>query len=326
MARLHLVLLRWKIKIRRRFASIAAFHVPHDRVSQFLAVEILSFASLFGIAMGLLEYHRFYAAIVLFSLGCLILGLRLLIACFLIGNRFKWLTAILVVLGTISGTNYLVGVVIQAESEYYATIEQTDEAMSVAAPKKLPTKNTQTLASPEHGPPPSVLSIRALATNIAYPDGTKIAGIDWKKNYGFVRLTVDIPKDEMIHDLQLAVQIPVGGRIFDAGQLSDISGVEFHPPEPPDVETHLQAKSGGDITVSSRDDFEIQGIKMSGRMWNIFCPRLEGTSELRLVLATATDQGSHVIGTNLHITGNYELKPSLGNIDVPVDETVPIQR
>jgi hypothetical protein len=143
MVRPYLVFLRWKIKVRSRLQAVTSFHISHDKFRQVLTVEILSFASLFGIAMGLLEYHRFYAAIILFAIGSLILGIRLLIAVFVIVTRLKWLFIFPIIGATIWGTDYLVGVVIQAESEYYASTERTDEATSVGATKK-PSKGAST--------------------------------------------------------------------------------------------------------------------------------------------------------------------------------------
>jgi hypothetical protein len=122
--RMALICLRWRIGLRH-------FQVPHDKLAQILGLEILSFISLYTIAMGLLTYHRFYAAIALFSLGCATLAVATLMAFFTVENAIaRWICIALTITVMVSLTFYLTGVVNQAEGEYYAPLISRDAETS----------------------------------------------------------------------------------------------------------------------------------------------------------------------------------------------------
>jgi hypothetical protein len=138
MVRLPLLLLRWKTKGQSCLQRMANVRVSDAEFSRVVTVEILSFGVLFALAMSLLEFHRFAAAITVLSLGCLILGIRLLIAAFAIESHFKWLPILGICGATIASTVYLLGVVGQAEAEYYGNMIRVDAEASKSEAKIAP--------------------------------------------------------------------------------------------------------------------------------------------------------------------------------------------
>jgi hypothetical protein len=141
--RLSLLLLRWKIKVRSFFQSIVALRVPHETFRKFFTFEIISFVSMFGFAMGLLTYHRFIAAIILFSVGFITLSVRGMLGAFSIIKPWKWAGVFVVFMITVCGELYLMGIVNQAESEYYSGLEVQAAATKTMGEKDATKLNTR---------------------------------------------------------------------------------------------------------------------------------------------------------------------------------------
>jgi hypothetical protein len=182
---------------------------------------------------------------------------------------------------------------------------------------------------PPKEPVTSVLSISARAPNITYPKGKKIGGIEWQEGYGELQVTVQNTAEATIQNLDLTVQVLDEGTILNMGQLSDISGIEFRPPDDaPDLGVTLIGKDGSVGTVTTRDIQNRAGVKFPifSNHWKVFLPRLIGMAKLRLVLATETRKIVGVIPTKVKVFGSYELMPGEGSKTVRVDTTVPINR
>jgi hypothetical protein len=99
---------RWRIQSRNA-------HLQHSERA--LLFEVVSFTALFGIAVFLLEVHRFMAAGVVFSSACVVLALRLLKRAFKRVPSIKWIATVLIFVATIYGLKYLLGVVDESQSE-----------------------------------------------------------------------------------------------------------------------------------------------------------------------------------------------------------------
>jgi hypothetical protein len=172
----------------------------------------------------------------------------------------------------------------------------------------------------------SVLTMSALATNVSYPQGTKFGGIVWEKSYGQLDLDITNPQEDAIQSIDVTVQVLDKGIIWNVGQLSDLSGVEFHPTGVPDVRARERGAAGNDFTVTFSDILALAGDKPFSDKWKIFCPRLSGDAALKLVLATSTDEKTGAQPTRLRIFGNYEHVSNEGTRAVPVDTTVAVDR
>lgn len=178
--------------------------------------------------------------------------------------------------------------------------------------------------------PTSVLTFSAFATNIALPDGKNFAGIEWKNTYGQLDLNIENPKEEAIQNVDLTIVV-TPGTIFDAGQLTDVGGVELRRPERDDIQMHfLDTNKAGDqfpVTVDLRDMLKMEGGKPPSAAWKLFCPRLSGKTPLELVLAASVSERVGVADpTSIHIIGTYELAASKNSKIVKVDSTVIVKR
>ena len=173
-----------------------------------------------------------------------------------------------------------------------------------------------------------MLSVNALATNITYPKGTKVGDIEWMDGFIDVRLTIEDISDSPIQNVNLTVEVlDENGALFAMGQMGGIPGVEFHPPELPDIGIQLIGKDGQTSTVTARDLFAMaaQGKTMPsmGKQYKLFCPRLIPKAPLRLVVATGDDKGE--LTNNLRIFGTYETMPSEGSRLVKIDKTAHVR-
>jgi hypothetical protein len=179
----------------------------------------------------------------------------------------------------------------------------------------------------------SVLTFGALATNVAYPKGKNIAGLEWQDVYAQLDLTIENPEPKAIQNVDLHIHV-TPGVIFDVGQFSDIKGVEFHRgSEAPDIKMRFRAKNekGEDtdstMTMDSRDMLSLNGVKLPSSEWKVFCPRISGETPLRLMLATSASQVAGAADpTSIHVFGTYELVASENSKAIKVDKTITVQR
>jgi hypothetical protein len=177
--------------------------------------------------------------------------------------------------------------------------------------------------------PKDVLLVTSRAPNITYAKGERIGGIEWKDEYGDLRITIENSAEPSIQNVDLTVQVLDKGFIWDMGQLSSIPGIEFRPPDDfPDVGVRLYGTDGETSTVTLRDMLDHQGMKglPFSDHYKVFCPRLIGKTQLRLILATETEKITGPTPTKVRIFGSYELMPGEGSKTVRIDTTVPVNR
>ena len=169
------------------------------------------------------------------------------------------------------------------------------------------------------------LSISALATNLAYSDGTRIDGIEWKHGYGDLRLTIGNNSESSIQNLDLNIWIVSKGTILDMGQLSDIDGVKFNIADTPEMNIKIRAADGQDAMLPLLDNLGTGKRFPFSKQWKMFCPRLGGRIKLKLVLI-ASSENSVVQATTMRVFGSYELMPSEGSKTMVVDTTISIEQ
>ena len=112
----------------KRFGQLQMHPALQSNLKKLLALEILSFVSLFGIGAILLGYHRFEVGIFVFAVGSVVIAASCLLAVF--GLRSKVIKLVLVIFVyalAIVGCEYLMGIVEQAQSEYYADLEEKEK-------------------------------------------------------------------------------------------------------------------------------------------------------------------------------------------------------
>jgi multisubunit Na+/H+ antiporter MnhG subunit len=118
MVRISLRLLRWKIKLRGHLEDLRDLHILPEKIGKI--VGIASFPVLSATAMGLLRYQRFSAAIILYSLGCISLALSTLVWFSSVKHAvWEWAFILMTDVGILLLMPYLMGVVGQAQTEYY---------------------------------------------------------------------------------------------------------------------------------------------------------------------------------------------------------------
>jgi hypothetical protein len=120
--------------LRYCWADIKAIRIPDETFKKFLGLELASSVSLFWIGATLLEYQRFKATICLFSVACATLASSILISIFPIPSTAWRRISVLATYGcTIWLTVYLMGVVRQAQTDYYAnkTTQDVNDAKEV---------------------------------------------------------------------------------------------------------------------------------------------------------------------------------------------------
>src|SRR5579862_3036088 len=93
--------------VLRRFGQLQMHPSLHANLKKLLALEILSFVSLFGIGVALLEFHRFQAGISVFACGTAALAVSILLAALGLKSRLgKVATVILVYAAAIAASEY----------------------------------------------------------------------------------------------------------------------------------------------------------------------------------------------------------------------------
>jgi hypothetical protein len=92
-------------------------------------LELISFGALFGIAVFLLEFHRFFAARIVFTLACLALAVRLLIAVIKFAGLWKWVGGIAVLVVSLAALTYLLSVVSDAQRDEFISRHGTFSAL-----------------------------------------------------------------------------------------------------------------------------------------------------------------------------------------------------
>jgi len=116
-------------------------------------LELVSFVACFGFAMGLLSLHRFPAAIICFSIGCASLSLVVLTVVFSYTNAWWKIASILgTMIATFICMGYLMGLVVQAENEYYEPLIAHEVEMAknrVHPPHPTPIKKEVIIAPSE---------------------------------------------------------------------------------------------------------------------------------------------------------------------------------
>jgi hypothetical protein len=110
--------------------------------SAFSTWEILSFGFLFGFGVLCLDFHRYPAAIMFFSLGCALLSLRMIAIAYK-NLKVKWVLVILIGVVTIWIDNYLQDIVLDAQREWLQSEDKRqkdeyDKRVTALRPKKEP--------------------------------------------------------------------------------------------------------------------------------------------------------------------------------------------
>jgi len=177
------------------------------------------------------------------------------------------------------------------------------------------------------------VGFQALDTEIGnLPERQKVSltwnGKRWdEQQYSDVRLTINNNLDYQIQNSDLAISAMDGEEhlgIAGIGQLSDVSGVEFHPPLTQWPQLRLRGKDGKDYVFDATD---MLGNKwLPAREFRIFCPRLLPNEPLRLIIATVRDNGNKKPATSLHIKGTYETAQSEGSMRRKLDQTIVIEQ
>jgi len=118
--------------VRLRLEELYRVRVPHEKLKRFFGWELLSFSCLSGVGMGIVSFHRFPDAIIVFSISCAVVGIQLLFRIFSINNWWPWkvICVPLVFLGVILGQEYLMGIVQDAASEFHFNKIQADALAS----------------------------------------------------------------------------------------------------------------------------------------------------------------------------------------------------
>lgn len=178
------------------------------------------------------------------------------------------------------------------------------------------------------------LAFHALDTEIGNLPERKKVSLTWdgkawdEQRYSDVRLTIDDIFEFQLESIDLTISAMDAEEhlgIAGIGQLSDVSGLEFHPPkmpEPPPLS--LRGTDGKSYRLDLTDMF--------GKMWlparefRIFCPRLLPKEPLRLIIATVRDNGTKKPAASLRVRGVYETAPSEGSVRGKVDQTVAIEQ
>jgi hypothetical protein len=105
------------------------FPVWENIESTFSAFELLSFATPFGIGVLCLEFHRYSAGIIFFSLGCALLSVRMIaIAYKQLRGLLKWLLVLLICAVAIYTDIFLHGIALDAQSEWLQSEDRRNRA------------------------------------------------------------------------------------------------------------------------------------------------------------------------------------------------------
>jgi hypothetical protein len=175
---------------------------------------------------------------------------------------------------------------------------------------------------------PARISLSALATNIGYKEKTKVAGVEWSKQYAEVRLVIKSDYQYPMLNLDVIVHMLEPHEVFiGMAQASSITGVEFHqPPRSPMPEIRLRAADGGpDANPGPLMDEQMSKVWKVGRWYRIYCPRVEPEDKLMIIAVTSTSSLG-VAPQLLRMEGSYETSPSEGSKRIQFDQTVPVTR
>jgi hypothetical protein len=149
------------------------------------------------------------------------------------------------------------------------------------------------------------LSIQA-SLSVGHLDDQILYGIKWKNSFKDVRLEIEDVTEFPIHNLDLTVQVleNSGDFLLGMGQVSDISGVQFHAPEWPHMGLVLQGENGGPWYSAEPSDF---GQLSFGNHWKMFCPTVPTGVPLRLAIASSNNEAK-MVPKKLKVLGTYEVK------------------
>ena len=165
----------------------------------------------------------------------------------------------------------------------------------------------------------------ALTTGIGNLPDRKRVSVTWdgkpwdEAHYADVRLSIENTSDFPLQNLDLNISAADGkdhARIAGIGQLTDVKGVDFHPPRTPDLSVGLRGTDGKVYHFPFTDMLGwIPAIK-----FRVFCPRLLPRQTLRLIIAVIG--GPTRPPKQLQLTGTYETAPSEGSTRGQINETV----
>jgi hypothetical protein len=180
----------------QRFGQLQMHPSLHSNLKKLLALEILSFVALFGIGATLLQFHRFIAGIIVFDLATAVLAASILLAVFAIKTQVTKVVSILLICASaIVLCEYLMGIVEQAENEYYSEVDSKQIAELKkfiaehpkplvphvgTAPSNTPPARTPRKTPPSPAPPIGNLRDRALDLSKTIISDLCFAG--WQSN------------------------------------------------------------------------------------------------------------------------------------------------
>jgi hypothetical protein len=176
--------------------------------------------------------------------------------------------------------------------------------------------------------PKSVLSFDTVATNISYPNGFKMGGIEWRKDYGQVDFTINNPEGDALQNLSVTIHVD-DGSVYKIGQYTSVPGVEFSKAGLSDLQMRFSSTNKKTGEKGPTATFDIRDTALAriapAAQWTIFCPRLEGKTYIRMVLATTSKAGIPD-PKSIDVVGSYEFIASKGSRVVKVSATVPIAK
>lgn len=192
-------------------------------LKKIVALEILSFVSLFSIGAVLLEYHRFGAAIAVFSLGVAGLAVSVLLAVLGLHSKafLKTIAVVSVYIFAVVACQYLIGIVEQAEDEYNAAIIAKAIEIPRATPSSPPVPGIDFKDVPFGEVAPNGLFLSPLADSFYVSFGGNVAA--WAKS----ELTKGADKGTGIgfgDSLPIYIYVNDKGRVTMDLSLFDISG------------------------------------------------------------------------------------------------------
>jgi hypothetical protein len=120
-----------KMPLRQRLSDFGHKQFSDEYLRTILAFELISSGTLLFLAFQVLEYQRYYLSIVLFGLGWASAASALLFSIFPVGNAsLRRTLELLTCAACIAATFYVMGVVKQAEREFYGARATSDVAVA----------------------------------------------------------------------------------------------------------------------------------------------------------------------------------------------------